>query len=168
MAADQQAQSGRARRRAATKARKEARLAWSQSSFELLACGYSPEQIADVRKVNVRTIRREIAAAIARRQLDAPEQYVHLQVARLTKALRFADAALERGELKAVRSLVQVVSAMDRYHGFRQFGRGRVSPGLRRSPELHVAAGHEPPSQLFHVVSPSEEAPGQSEAETNG
>jgi DNA-binding NarL/FixJ family response regulator len=53
-----------------------AKLAWSQSSFELLASGYSPEQIAEVRKVSARTIRREIDSAIARRQLDAPERYL--------------------------------------------------------------------------------------------
>lgn len=72
---------------------------------------YTPEQIAEVRRVSIRTIRREIDSGIARRWLDAPERYVHLQVARLTKALRFADAALERGDLKAVRALVEVVAA---------------------------------------------------------
>jgi DNA-binding NarL/FixJ family response regulator len=80
MIEDQEAQSGRAREREAAKARKKAKLAWSQSSFELLASGYSPEEIAETRKVSIRTIRREIDSAIARRQLDAPEQYVHLQV----------------------------------------------------------------------------------------
>ena len=117
MAEDREPPSGRARERGEAKARKMAKLAWSQNSFDLLASGYMPEQIAEVRKVSVRTIRREIDAAIARRRLDAPEQYIHLQVARLTKALRFADAALERGDLKAVRALVEVVAAMDRYHG---------------------------------------------------
>ena len=110
MTEDQEPPSGRARERGAAKARKMAKLAWSQNSFDLLASGYTPEQIAEVRKVSVRTIRREIDAAIARRRLDAPERYVHLQVARLTKALRFADAALERGDLKAVLALVQVVA----------------------------------------------------------
>jgi hypothetical protein len=50
MTEDQEGQSGRARERAAASARKKAKLAWSQSSFDLLAAGYSPEQIADVRK----------------------------------------------------------------------------------------------------------------------
>ena len=119
-----------------------AKLAWSQSSFDLLASGYTPEQIAEVRKVSVRTIRREIDAAIARRQLDAPERYVHLQVARLTKALRFADAALERGDLKAVRALVTVVSAMDRYHGLRDSAGDRSpSSGHPDALDLHVFSG---------------------------
>jgi DNA-binding NarL/FixJ family response regulator len=91
------AQSGRAGERGAAKPRKMAKLAWSQNSFDLLASGYTPEQIAEVRKVSVRTIRREIDAAIARRRLDAPERYVHLQVARLNQALRFATLRLSAG-----------------------------------------------------------------------
>jgi hypothetical protein len=41
MTEDQEAQSERARVRGAAKARKMARLAWSQSSFDLLASGYT-------------------------------------------------------------------------------------------------------------------------------
>jgi len=85
-------QSGRAKERAAAKARRITRTAFRQSSFDLLASGYSLEQIAEARKVSVRTIQREIDSVIAARRLDAPERYVHLQVARLTKALRLADA----------------------------------------------------------------------------
>jgi len=166
MTEDQEAPSERAHERSAAKARKMAKLAWSQNSFDLLASGYTPEQIAEVRKVSVRTIRREIDSAIARRQLDAPERYVHLQVTRLTKALRFADAALERGDLKAVRALVAVVSAMDRYHGLSDTFRDRASPSLPGSPELQASAAPSPPLKLFHAVSPLEEAPAESEIVT--
>src|SRR5208337_4039595 len=55
--------------------------------------------------------------ALAERRLDAPDRYVHLQVARLMKALRLADAALDSGDLKAIGPLVKVVNALDRYHG---------------------------------------------------
>ena len=160
MTEDQKGQSQRGRERAAAKARQKAKLAWSQSSFDLLASGYSAEQIAEVRKVSVRTIRREIDSAIARRQLDAPERYVHLQVARLTKALRYADAALERGDLKAVRALVSVVSAMDRYHGLSDPAGGAANPGHPNALEFHAPA--RPPLQLSHAVSPSEEASAES------
>ncbi len=139
-----------------------AKLAWAQSSFDLLASGYSPEQIAEVRKVSVRTIRREIDSAIAGRKLDAPDRYVHLQVARLTKALRFADAALERGDLKAVKALVTVVSAMDRYHALSDALRDRANPGLSVPHEIEAP----PPLQLFHAVSPPEETSAESEALT--
>jgi hypothetical protein len=164
MTEEQEAQSERARERGAAKARRKAKLAWSQSSFDLLASGYTPEQIAEVRKVSVRTIRREIDAAIARRKLDGPERYVHLQVARLTKALRFADAALERGDLKAARALVTVVSAMDRYHGLRDSAGDRSSSNHPDALDLHSSAtpALPPPLRLSHANSPAEEAPAES------
>jgi hypothetical protein len=167
MSENQEPQSGRARERSHAKARKMAKLAWTQSSFDLLASGYSPEQIAEVRKVSVRTIRREIDSAVARRRLDAPERYVHLQVARLTKALRFADAALERGDLKAVRALVTVVSAMDRYHGLKHLTGDQPSSS---PPDALDLLSSTPPAlptlRLPHAVSPAEEAPMESEEVT--
>ena len=166
MTHDQEPQSGRERERAGAKARKKARLAWSQNSFDLLASGYTPEQIAEVRRVSVRTIRREIDSAIARRRLEAPERYVHLQVARLTKALRFADAALGRGDLKAVRALVEVVAAMDRYHGLRDAFRERATPALSGPLELEAQAAPTPALKLFHARSLPKEEPGELEAVT--
>jgi maltooligosyltrehalose synthase len=166
MSENQERQSGRAHDRSQAKARKMAKLAWTQSSFDFLASGCSPEQIAEVRKVSVRTIGREIDAAVARRRLDAPECYVHLQVARLTKALRFADAALERGDLKAVRALVTVVTAMDRYHGLKAAeGQSSSSP-----PDALQLLSSTPPAlptlRLSHAVSRAEEAPAESEEVT--
>ena len=159
---NQEPQSGRARERSQAKARKMAKLAWTQSSFDLLASGYSPEQIAEVRKVSVRTIRREIDSAIASRKLDAPDRYVHLQVARLTKALRFADAALERGDLKAVKALVTVVSAMDRYHGLKSVGDQSSSSPPDALDLLSTTPPALPTLRLSHAVSPVEEAPAES------
>jgi hypothetical protein len=162
MSENQEPQSGRARERSQAKARKMAKLAWTQSSFDLLASGYSPEQIAEVRKVSVRTIRREIDSAIAGHKLDAPDRYVHLQVARLTKALRFADAALERGDLKAVKALVTVVAAMDRYHGLKTAG-GQSSSSSPDALELMPSTPPALPTlRLSHAVSPAEEAPAES------
>jgi hypothetical protein len=163
MSENQEPQSGRARERSHAKARKAVKLAWSQSSFDLLASGFSPEQIAEVRKVSVRTIRREIDAVVARRRLDAPERYVHLQVARLTKALRLADAALERGDLKAVKALVTVVTAMDRYHGLKHLTGQPPSAGQSNGPDLLSPTPALPTLRLSHAVSPAEDAPAESE-----
>jgi maltooligosyltrehalose synthase len=168
MTEDQEPPSGRARERGAAKARKMAKLAWSQNSFDLLASGYTPEQIAEVRKVSVRTIRREIDSAVARRKLDAPERYVHLQIARLTKALRFADAALERGDLKAIRALVTVVAAMDRYHGLMDTAGDRSSASRPDALDFHSSAAPAlPPLRLSHAGSPTEEAPAESQEVTD-
>src|SRR6516225_4535794 len=79
MAKDPLPQSTRASERAAAKARKIAKTAFRQASFDLLASGYSLEQIAAARKVSVRTIKREIDSVLAERRLDAPERYIHLR-----------------------------------------------------------------------------------------
>ncbi len=112
-----QSPSKRESARAAAQIRHEARAALRQWSFDALNRGWSVEQIAEMRKVKPRAIRREIAAATADRRLDAPSRYVHSQVARLNKALRVADGALDRGNLKAIGPMVRLVSALDRYHG---------------------------------------------------
>src|SRR5271157_5514436 len=112
-AAQSQPTSVRARRRA----RIAARIAQRENYFDLLASGYSCRQIADAAKVSVATVQRAIDRAIAERRLDAPDRYMHLQVARLTKALRLADASIENGDLKAVAPLTRLVAALDRYHG---------------------------------------------------
>ena len=142
--------SGRAKERVAAKARRTAKTAFRQASFDFLASGFSLEQIAEVRKVSVRTIQREINSVIAARRLDAPERYVHLQVARLTKALRLADVAIERGDLKAVQPLVQVVKYLDRYHGLTRFIDAATSGSLM-APAPPVAALPPPPLGLTHV-----------------
>ncbi|HEY5204623.1 MAG TPA: hypothetical protein VIJ63_08500 [Roseiarcus sp.] len=151
-------QSGRAKERAATKARRNAKTAFRQASFDLLASGYGLEQIAEARKVSVRTIKREIDSVIAARRLDAPERYVHLQVARLTKALRLADVAIERGDLKAVQALVRVVKSLDRYHGLSGL-EGPAKDRALAAPAPPVAALPPPPLGLTHVPPETEPEP---------
>jgi len=116
MADDPEHSSKRAEARKAAEARREAKAAYREALFQALASGWTTRQIADARKVSVRTIQREIDRAVAERRLDAPDRFVHLQIARLTKALRVADVRLDRGELAAVAPLVKVVAALDRYH----------------------------------------------------
>ena len=116
MADDPEPSSRRADARKAAEAQREAKAAYREALFQALASGWTTRQIADARKVSVRTIQREIDRAVAQRRLDAPDRFVHLQVARLTKALRVADIRLDRGELAAVAPLVKVVAALDRYH----------------------------------------------------
>ena len=151
-------QSRRAKERGAAKARRIAKTAFRQSSFDLLASGYSLQQIAEARKVSVRTIQREIDSVIATRRLDAPERYVHLQVARLTKALRLADVTIERGDLKAVHALVQVVKHLDRYHGLSHL-QDPAKAGSLTATAPPVAALPRPPLALTHVPPETEPEP---------
>jgi hypothetical protein len=71
--------------------------------------GYSIEQIASHTKTSASAVRRAVGQALAKRRLDAPEDYARLQVARLTKALRCADVSLEEGDLKAIAPFLKVV-----------------------------------------------------------
>jgi hypothetical protein len=106
-----------ARKRAAGKARREALIKRREAYFDLLVSGYSVEQIATTAKKSPSAVRRAIGQALAKRQLDAPEDYARIQVARLTKALRCADASLEDGDVKAIAPFLQVLRELNLYHG---------------------------------------------------
>jgi hypothetical protein len=110
--------------------------------FGLMMSGYSLSQIAKMAQASAATIRREIDRALADRRLDAPERFAQVQVARLVKALRLAEAAIELGELKAVPTYLRVVAALDRYH---ELARG-TSP--RRQIEAPPLALPTPPRAL--------------------
>ena len=131
---------------ARTRARRAQKAAMRESLFEALASGFSYGEIAAARKVSVSTIRRGIDKAIAARALEKPAGYLHLQVARLTKALRLVDKRLEQGDLKAVGRMVQVVAALDRYHGLNDQHR----PSHAEPPLPPVA----PPLAIAHAAPP--------------
>ena len=137
----------RAQARRAALARREAKAALREASFDALAAGWSVRHVAEARKVSVKTVSREVDRAVAERRLDAPERFVHLQVARLTKALRLADASLDRGELAAIAPLMKVVAALERYHGRQD----RSEPAKPEHAPLALPA---PPLALAHAAPP--------------
>jgi DNA-binding CsgD family transcriptional regulator len=102
--------------RAQRRGRRETGFARRERYFNLMVSGHSSSQIAKMVRTSVATVRREIDRALAERRLDAPESFAQVQVARLMKALRLAEAAVELGELKAVATYLRVVAALDRYH----------------------------------------------------
>ena len=102
--------------RAKRRSRRENKLARRERCFSLMTSGYSLSQISRMVQASVATVRREIDRALAERRLDAPERFAQVQVARLVKALRLAEAAIELGELKAVGAYLPVIAALDRYH----------------------------------------------------
>lgn len=117
------ARTGRAVRREAAAARRAKQAELRRFAFEALAAGFPQATIARTKGVSVKTVRREIDRAIGERRLDTPRRYVHLQVARLTKALRLSDALVDRGDVRGVSALVKVVAALDRYHGLKRGSR---------------------------------------------
>ena len=94
------------------------------------------------------SVRRAVDRAIAERRLDAPDRYVHLQVARLSKALRAADMRIEEGDLKAVAPFVRVVAELDRYHGlgvkYQRRLDARALAALAADPRPPLALAHAP------------------------
>jgi DNA-binding CsgD family transcriptional regulator len=123
--------------RAQRRARRATKFARRERYFNLMASGYSYTQIAKMVRTSVATVRREIDRALAERRLDAPERFAQVQVARLVKALRLAEAAIELGELKAVATYLRVIAAFDRYHD--------VAP---RSPLPRRSSSEAPPLAL--------------------
>jgi hypothetical protein len=138
-----------AKRRAAAKVRREARAQMRQVVFEGMASGFSIEEIAEMRKVSPRTIRREVDRTLSERRLNAPERYVHFQVARLNKALRVADAGLDRGELRAIGPMMKVVKELDRYHGLR----APLRPAAIAPPDIATRLPR-PPLRLAPAAAP--------------
>ena len=109
--------SKRQRQREATRERRLATAERRRTMFELIVSGHSYEAIACEAGLSPSAVRRDVGQAIAARTIEAPERYVRLQVARIEKALLAADAAIERGEVRAVSQYLKAVAALDRYHG---------------------------------------------------
>jgi hypothetical protein len=140
--------------RAKRRARRETRFAQRERYLDLMISGYSCSQIARMVQASAATVRREIDRALAERRLDAPEHFASVQVARLMKALRLAEAAIELGELKAVATYLRVVAALDRYHEV-----AAESPPPRRSSEPPSLALPNPPKALTFTAAPINDAP---------
>jgi DNA-binding CsgD family transcriptional regulator len=155
MADDPAPPSRRRAAREAARTRRTKKLERREVYFDLLASGYSHQQIAAAMAVSVGSVRREIERAIAERRLDAPDRYIHVQVARLTKALRAADDSIERGDLKAVAPFVRLVAALDRYHGLG--ARSRPAPPAALPPPREFTPS--PPLALTHVATPLDDRP---------
>ena len=140
--------------RAQRRARRATKIARRERSFKLLASGYTYSQIAKMVRTSVATVRREIDRALAERRLDAPERFAQVQVARLIKALRLAEAAVELGELKAVATYLRIIAALDRYH---DLGTGRAS--TRRPTDAPPLALPVPPKALTFASPPASDDP---------
>jgi hypothetical protein len=141
-------QSEWARKRAAGRARRAGLVERRETYFDLLMSGYSVPQIARAMGKSVTAVRRAVTQALGQRRLGGHEDYARLQVARLNKALLFADRGMEEGELKAIPHFVKIVGELDRYHGLgrpvrrRGAGAPETAGGLISPPPL--ALTHEP------------------------
>jgi transposase-like protein len=145
--------SKRARQRQATRERRLERAERRQTLFELVVSGHSYEAIARETGLSPSALRREVGKTIEARRIEAPERYVHLQVARIEKALVAADAAIERGDVRAVSQYLKVVAALDRYHGLA----AALEPAEPASaPAAARLSAPAPPLALAHAAPPLE------------
>jgi hypothetical protein len=129
---------------------------WRQSCFELISAGHSYTEVAKLLLVSERTVRRDVARVLDEHRLDAPERYVHMQVDRLTRAMRAADSRVERGDMKAVAPLIKLIGALDRYHG--------LDARYRREPRL--APLLEAPAAPLALAAPADDFLKLSELDT--
>jgi len=143
--------SKRQRQRAATRGRRLATAERRRTLFELVVSGHSYEAIARETGLSPSALRRDVDNAIAARAVEAPERYVHLQVARVEKALLAADAAIERGDVKAVSQYLKAVAALDRYHGL-ALALAPPAPAAAPAPERLPAPAA--PLALTHSAGP--------------
>ena len=156
--------STRQRRRANARAQRLALAERRQTLFELIVSGHSYAAVARQAGLSLATLRREVGAAIGERRLDAPERYVRLQMARVEKALQVADAAIERGEVKAVSQYLTTLAALDRYHGL---AAALASP-LPPPPAAPPLPAPAPTLALTHAVAALEADPPARERSRNG
>ncbi len=146
--------SKRQRQREATRAWRLATAERRQTLFELIVSGHSYAAIARETGLSPSALRRDVGKAIAARSIEAPERYVHLQVARIEKALLAADAAIERGDVRAVSQYLKIVAALDRYHGLATALAPPEPASPAAQPRLPAAAA--PPLALTHAAPPLE------------
>ncbi len=139
--------------RAKRRVRREKKVALRERYFDLMVSGYNCSQIARIVQTSAATVRREIDRALAERRLDAPEHFARVQVARLAKALRLAEAAIELGELKAVATYLRIVAALDRYH---ELAAGAPPRQSTAPPPLALPT---PPKALTFTAAPLNEEP---------
>ena len=145
--------SKRQRQREAARGRRMERAERRQTVFELVVSGHSYEAIARETGLSLSALRREVGKTIAARRIEAPERYIHLQAARIEKALLVADAAIERGDVRAVSQYLKVVAALDRYLGLAAALAPAEPAPLPAAPRLPAPA---PPLALTHAVPPPE------------
>ena len=136
------------------RARCSTRIARRERAFSLTASGYTYSQIAKMVRTSVAAVRREIDQALAERRLEAPEGFAQAQVARLIRALRLAEAAIELGELKAAAAYLWIAAALDRYH---ELAAGNPPP--LRPTKAPPRALPTPPKELTFAAPPAIDAP---------
>jgi hypothetical protein len=86
-----------------------------QRIFARLREGWAYDEIAREERVSAERIRQIVAEVLGKRVIDRGVDHAHLQLERLMPALRVAEEAIGRGELKAVAPLIKVIDRLDKH-----------------------------------------------------
>ncbi len=132
------------RRRRATKrelARRDLRL------VEQLAAGVTIEEIAANQGISLKWAKERKAAALARRAIDPPHEFMQLQIRRLSEAMLVAYSSMSDGNVKAIDQVIRIVRELDRYHGFAPHPESRrfAAPAPVAPPSPPLALPEPPP-----------------------
>jgi hypothetical protein len=114
-----------------------------EALFDMAASGYPIGAIAAQFGITSGAARRAIDQAVAARRRDAPGHFIDLQIARLMKALRAAEAAVDRNDLRGVAGIVRIVAQLDKYHR-PALAAPATQPALASPPLAPLALTHEP------------------------
>ena len=116
--------------------RRAARTQRREKMLELVVSGFERGLIARKFEVSLKTVQREIDRALNQRSFDRTDRHLRLQVERLSKALQIVDLAVESGDVKAVNTLLALMSQLDRYHNVA----ARAAMPAPRAPCPEIAA----------------------------
>ncbi len=115
--------------RQAARAKKAAR---EQRIVSLLNRGVSVAEIAEREGVSLIRMRQLVRTILAKRQPQAPAQFLALQVSRLNEALLVSYSAMYTSDsganFNAIDRVVKIVRELDRYHGFSAAVTPRADP----------------------------------------
>ena len=111
-------------------------------AFSALASGLSQADVARQFKISPSRVKRLVDREVKARGVTTSEHFLHLQVARLQKALMALDGALDEGRVEAVAPLLRIVERLDHYHGL------TAPPPSARPIVAHPALTHQPTQAL--------------------
>jgi hypothetical protein len=83
--------------------------------FARLREGWAYDEIAGEERLTAERIRQIVAKVLDKRVIDRGVDHAHLQLERLTPAMRIVGEAIGRGELKAVAPLIKVIDRLDKH-----------------------------------------------------
>jgi hypothetical protein len=86
--------------------------------FNLLKSGAPIAEIALQQGLSARRARELVQEMLERREVDPPAGFAHLQIGRLSDAMKVAYAAMMEGNMQALDRVLRIVGELDRRHGF--------------------------------------------------